>query len=150
MNFSKIIKLSYSIILIAAVVGFSFDNLKLKKETNNINPQSQNPWIAPKSADKEKNPLKGNASAVKEGKKLFTTYCVACHGDKGDGNGAAAAALNPKPKDLTSKEVQKQSDGAIFWKITTGNPPMLSFKTTLTDKQRWELVNYIREIKKKE
>ena len=106
-------------------------------------------WKAPKSADSMKNPLEGNSLAAHVGKNLFQTYCITCHGDKGEGNGPSAAGLNPKPADLVSKQVQKQSDGALFWKITTGNPPMLSWKYTLSKKQRWELVDYIRLLAKK-
>lgn len=106
-------------------------------------------WVAPKYVEKLKNPLAGNAAATKEGKTLFRTNCVTCHGDKGEGNGPSAATLNPKPKNLTSKVVQAQPDGAIFWKITTGKPPMLSWQQTLNEKQRWSLVNYIRELGKK-
>jgi mono/diheme cytochrome c family protein len=106
-------------------------------------------WIAPKSADSLKNPTAGNLHDAKEGKTIFQTYCVACHGDKGKGNGPSAAGLNPQPANLTLKRIQKQTDGAFFWKITTGKPPMLSWKYTLTKKQRWELVDYIRELAKK-
>ncbi len=106
-------------------------------------------WKAPKSADSMKNPLAKNLNAAKDGKNLFQTYCVTCHGDKGGGNGPSAAGLNPKPANLTLKRIQKQSDGALFWKITTGKPPMLSWKYTLSKKQRWELVDYIRELAKK-
>lgn len=106
-------------------------------------------WAAPKYVEKLKNPLAGNAQATKEGKTLFKTNCVTCHGDKGEGNGPSAATLNPKPGNLTSKQVQEQPDGAIFWKITTGKPPMLSWQQTLNEKQRWSLVNYIRELRKK-
>jgi mono/diheme cytochrome c family protein len=106
-------------------------------------------WVAPKSADNLKNPLAGKLEAAKDGKNIFQTYCVTCHGDKGKGNGPSAAGLNPKPADLTLKRVQKQSDGALFWKITTGKPPMVSWKYTLSNKQRWELVDYIRQLAKK-
>lgn len=106
-------------------------------------------WMAPENANKLMNPLKGNTKAIKEGKSLFTTYCVSCHGNKGEGNGVAAASLTPKPKNLTAKQVQDQTDGAIYWKITTGKPPMISWQSTLSDKQRWSLVNYIRELGKK-
>ena len=151
MNISRIVKIFYAVLLFVLVVGFSFDNNNnIVKSDNYNNPQSKNkPWIAPKSADKLKNPLKDNKEAAKEGKKLFSTYCVVCHGDKGEGNGSAAAALNPKPKNLTSSAVQKQTDGAIFWKITTGNSPMLSWESTLSKKQRWQLVDFIRQLKKK-
>ena len=106
-------------------------------------------WVAPSYADKLKNPLAGNMSVLKDAKNLFKTNCASCHGDKGEGNGPAAASLTPKPKNLTSAAVQKQSDGVLFWKITTGKSPMLSWKDALTEKQRWEIVNYIRQLKKK-
>ena len=106
-------------------------------------------WVAPKSADKVKNPLNDNAKATKDGKVLFANYCVSCHGPKGEGNGVAAASLTPRPKNLTAKQVQDQTDGALFWKITTGKPPMISWQAALSDKQRWSLVNYIRELGKK-
>jgi mono/diheme cytochrome c family protein len=118
------------------------------KEPVQIN-QPDSTWKAPNSANALKNPLSGNMKAARDGKKLFKLYCVTCHGNKGEGNGISAAALNPKPANLTLKRIQKQSDGAIFWKITTGNPPMVSWKYTLTKKQRWELVDFIRQLAKK-
>jgi mono/diheme cytochrome c family protein len=42
--------------------------------------------------------------------------------------------------------VQQQSDGALFYKITEGRGPMPSFKTTLTEQQRWDVVNHIRTL----
>jgi mono/diheme cytochrome c family protein len=123
------------------------------KSGTNKNEQSKQSkpatWEAPESANNLKNPLAGKLEAAKDGKNLFQTYCVTCHGDKGKGNGPSAAGLNPKPADLTLKRVQKQSDGAIFWKITTGNPPMVSWKFALSKKQRWELVDYVRQLGKK-
>lgn len=42
----------------------------------------------------------GNAE---KGKAQFVQNCAPCHGPAGKGDGAAAAALNPKPRDLTDK-----------------------------------------------
>jgi mono/diheme cytochrome c family protein len=36
-----------------------------------------------------------------DGKKMFETYCAACHGKEGRGNGPAAPALTKAPADLT-------------------------------------------------
>src|SRR3990172_5950839 len=36
-------------------------------------------------------------------KDLFAQQCAACHGPTGKGDSPAAAALNPKPADLTNK-----------------------------------------------
>ncbi|MEK6238012.1 MAG: c-type cytochrome, partial [Planctomycetales bacterium] len=36
------------------------------------------------------------------GHKLYVQHCAACHGEKGDGKGLAAAYLFPKPRDFSS------------------------------------------------
>ncbi|MFQ5445843.1 MAG: c-type cytochrome [Saprospiraceae bacterium] len=105
-------------------------------------------WVAPKSADALKNPFQGDEAAAAAGQQLFGAICFVCHGDKGKGDGINAAALARPPADLTSRRVQRQSDGALFWKITEGNPPMLRFKETLSEEQRWQLVSYVRKLPK--
>jgi mono/diheme cytochrome c family protein len=44
---------------------------------------------------------KGDAA---KGKVSFENTCVACHGPQGKGDGPAAAALDPKPKNLSDAE----------------------------------------------
>lgn len=106
------------------------------------------PWVAPKSADAIKNPLKGNSTATAEGKKLFAQMCAICHGNKGKGDGMAGMSLNPRPTNFTKESVQAQTDGAIYWKLTEGRAPMASYKAALKPNQRWQLVNYIRTFKR--
>lgn len=113
---------------------------------NNIDKNGN--WVAPSSANNLTNPLQDIARASREGENIFNQQCFTCHGTDGKGDGPAAVSLNPKPANLTSARVQNQSDGAIFWKITNGNSPMPSFKYALTKDQRWELVDYIRELGK--
>ncbi|GAB4372675.1 MAG: hypothetical protein Kow0042_16100 [Calditrichia bacterium] len=113
------------------------------------NPQERKEWVAAKWADTLKNPLQGNVAATEAGKKLFQTNCAVCHGETGKGDGIAAQGLEPKPKDLSSRKVQEQTDGALFWKITTGNLPMASYKEIFSEEQRWQLVNYIRILGEK-
>jgi len=103
-------------------------------------------WIAPKSANDLKNPFKDDPASVALGQQLFSTICFVCHGNKGKGDGINAPSLAKKPADLTSARVQRQSDGILFWKISEGNPPMLSFKESLSEEQRWAVVNYIRKL----
>lgn len=108
--------------------------------------QQKTNWIAPEWADTLKFPFTNNSNTEQKGKILFEKLCTACHGNAGKGDGAAGVALKPRPQDLTSAMVQKQTKGAIFWKITTGRSPMASYKTVLTDDQRWQLVSYIRKL----
>jgi mono/diheme cytochrome c family protein len=106
--------------------------------------RAQEEWKAPAEARNMKNPVKGVGNA----KKNVEINCVSCHGPTGKGDGPAAAALPPpKPADWTSAKVQGQTDGELFWKITNGRGAMPPWKH-LPEKDRWEIVNYIRTLKK--
>ena len=106
-------------------------------------------WVAPKYSSDLINPFKGKESATAEGKKIFNQMCVLCHGIYGKGNGEAGLSLEKKPANFLALNVMNQTDGAIFWKITQGNPPMVSYEGLLSEEQRWKLVNYIRELEKR-
>lgn len=41
-----------------------------------------------------------NPALIEKGKQLFQTTCSSCHGADGKGDGAAGAALNPKPRNF--------------------------------------------------
>lgn len=97
-------------------------------------------WVAPADATAKQNPLAGNAEAASGGKKLFLRSCAECHGE--DGAGIEDAA------NLQTQEVQKQTDGALFWKITNGNvkkgmPPF----ARLPETQRWQIISFVRTLK---
>ena len=109
---------------------------------------AQGAWEAPAAEKAKKNPLPADAKTIEQGKKVAQVNCVSCHGAKGKGDGAAAAALNPKPADWTSKKVQAESDGEIFWKLSTGRGAMPSWKF-LPENDRWALVRYIRSLAEK-
>ncbi len=120
----------------AAVVAASFLGL-------GATAWAQGAWEAP-AAEKAKKSPGGNAA---NGKKLADTNCVSCHGASGKGDGAAAAALNPKPADWTSAKVQGETEGELFWKISNGRGPMPPWKH-LSEKDRWDLVSYVKSLKK--
>jgi mono/diheme cytochrome c family protein len=118
------------------------------KGTSNWETKLPGPWVAPASANDVPNPRKDNPASVTEGKTIYAKYCVVCHGTSGKGDGVAAAGLQVPPADHSSAKIQAQTDGAIYWKVTTGRSPMPGFKSTLTDEQRWDLVDYIRTLAK--
>lgn len=87
---------------------------------------------------------------IAKGKATFTSTCAPCHGDKGHGDGPAAVALNPKPRDYT-KDALKNGDRPedIFKTLTEGlkNTQMVSF-AHLPEADRWALVYYVLELRK--
>ena len=102
-------------------------------------------WRAPPAAANRPNPVAGNANATALGEKLFVANCLTCHGPEGHGDGPGAAALEKKPADLPKRIKETgEKDGELFWKISEGRAPMITWKTQLSETQRWELVNYIR------
>lgn len=108
---------------------------------------AQGKWAAPPEAKNVKNAVAKSDKVIADAKKIAEANCVACHGAKGVGDGAAAAALPVKPANWTTPAVQGETDGEIFWKITTGRGPMPPWKH-LAEKDRWALVHYIRTFKK--
>jgi mono/diheme cytochrome c family protein len=104
--------------------------------------QQDSRWQAPAEAAARTNPLATRPEATAGGAKLFKRNCVECHGQSGMG------LANKHSADLHLPVVQKQSDGALFWKITNGNVDrgMPSF-SRLPELQRWQLVLYLRTFR---
>jgi len=57
------------------------------------------------------------AAAVTEAATIWQTRCTTCHGAAGKGDGAAAVALTPKPRDLSSATWQGTVTDAHIEKI---------------------------------
>jgi len=91
----------------------------------------------------------GDANA---GKAVYQLKCVGCHGEKGDGKGPAAELLVPQPRDFTSgiykirtTAGKAPSDQDLFKVITDGMPgTSMPSWAVLPDKERWNLVAYIK------
>jgi len=103
-------------------------------------------WKAPDETNEKNSPVPVSAEVEAKGGKLYDQYCRTCHGETGLGDGAAGSGLDPKPANFHRGSVQGQSDGTLFYKISTGRGPMPSFKNSLSEEQRWQLVAYIRKL----
>lgn len=103
-------------------------------------------WKAPPTVVHRPNPVPANANTLAMGQKLFVNNCVICHGPSGRGDGPGAAALEKKPADLVERIKTGETDGELFWKISEGRSPMLSWKGSMSETQRWTLVNYIKSL----
>jgi mono/diheme cytochrome c family protein len=103
------------------------------------------PWIIPGAEKMRKNPLTTSAAALNAAKAIYDQKCTDCHGDTGKGDGSEAMMYDPTPANLTeAAHINKLTDGEIYYQITEGRKPMPSFKTKLTEEQRWQLVILVR------
>jgi cbb3-type cytochrome c oxidase subunit III len=98
-------------------------------------------------AAKLKNPVAADPASVEDGKKLYSRHCASCHGPAGKGDGGMALS-GGTPANLTDETWDHgSSDGEIFVVIRDGtSTDMESYKDKLTEKQIWNLVNFIRSI----
>jgi len=88
-----------------------------------------------------------------QGKKVYQTYCMGCHGVKGDGQGPAAGFLNPKPRNFISGEYRFSSrpsgdvptDQDLFRTITEGlHGSSMPAWNLMPESDRWAVVAYLK------
>lgn len=87
-----------------------------------------------------------------KGKEIFQTNCATCHGPEGKGDGPAAAALSPKPRNLSDAEyVSKLSNEHLFKVISEGgasvgkSPMMAAWGGILSENDILNVIAYIRK-----
>ena len=105
-------------------------------------------WLSPAASGAKKNPIAPTPDSIAAGQKIYSKTCAMCHGKSGDADGPAVIELNIHPAKLSDPQLQTESDGALFWKITTGKKPMPAYGKRLSETDRWNLVNYVRTLPK--
>lgn len=100
---------------------------------------------APPLAASLLNPVAASATSTARGRDLYLANCAACHGVGGSGDGLTAAGLVPGPGDLATS-VPGLTDGELAYLIASGTVAtrMPAFSITLSEHDRWDLVNYLR------
>jgi mono/diheme cytochrome c family protein len=94
------------------------------------------------------------ADPVAEAQEIYTNRCTVCHGATGKGDGDGSAALDPKPRDFTSADWQKEVTDEHLNKIivyggaAVGKAPTMPANPDLDAKPEVvaELVKHIRSL----
>jgi len=88
-------------------------------------------------------------SDYSEGKALYEEKCMICHGQNGKGDGPAAAALSPPPKDFNRPEFwnQKDVDQVIINQVKKGKGAMPAF--SLSDDEIKAIIGFMSKTFKK-
>ncbi len=88
-----------------------------------------------------------SSNAIAEtGADTFKARCAPCHGATGAGD--TTMGKNLKLHDLSSADVQKQTDDELATTITKGKGRMPAYGTKLTKEQIGDVVKFIRSLKK--
>jgi len=92
-----------------------------------------------------KSPLTANAETVDNGKKMYTIYCISCHGKNGDGNGVLVQ--REKFSGIPNFKDRAITEGSIYHVIMYGRGIMGSHSSQLTRKERWQVVHYVEKLR---
>jgi mono/diheme cytochrome c family protein len=103
-------------------------------------------WIVPDDQKAIAAPFKFTPEMQKQGEQIYLKNCQSCHGLPGKDNWAK---LTPPPGDLAKDKAQKQADGEIFYRITTGKVPMPEFRNIIPEDERWWVIAYLRTFNPK-
>jgi mono/diheme cytochrome c family protein len=90
-------------------------------------------------------PPKKTPELLKKGQEVFKLNCVACHGEKGLGDGPAAVALDPKPRSFAKDKFKNgEKPEQVFKTISEGitGTPMVAYGH-LPEADRWALVYHV-------
>ena len=107
------------------------------------------PPPSPEAARDLVNPLAGqaeDAATLAAGRTYYGYYCVACHGDRGDGRGPVGESFDPAPPDLAGAKVRAYTDGQLLRAMltSTGHQPVLP--RVIRPEHRWPLVLHVRKL----
>lgn len=95
------------------------------------------------------NPVAASPSSLARGEFLFKAHCAVCHGEDGKGDGPVAAYFQPPASevaDLTEPRIVKHEDSLMYSIITKGFQGMPSLAENLTPRERWDVINYLRQL----
>ncbi len=124
-----------------------------------VGPEGETGWLDPTEYPPErgyvvppidpKTVLTSNPELLSRGTTLFQQNCSPCHGQTGEGNGPAAAALNPRPRNFT--QANGWTNGyrltEIYKTLTEGikGTGMASYNY-LAGRDRMALVHYVQSL----
>jgi len=93
-----------------------------------------------------------SADVIAKGKAIFLAKgtCFTCHGEGGKGDGVAAAALDPGPRNFTNPQFAKmRTPGEMMWILKNGSPgtamvPVIP--SQINEEEGWQVIAFERSL----
>ncbi len=151
---------------IEAYVDYRFpDSLTSLQAPENSIPRGYIPYAYPNTnegyelAGKQlSNPYEVSEKQIKEGKKLYTSFCAHCHGPKGKGEGSITNAIygavpsyvDEIPNRRGNRSMSQLSEGHIYHTIMFGLNAMGPHSSLIREQDRWKIVSYVLTLQGKD
>ncbi|HMB61541.1 MAG TPA: cytochrome c [Eudoraea sp.] len=137
-------------------VGFLPDNSEALHPVENTIPRGYSPYefandIEGKELSRAKlSPLDSLQSAANlaKGRELYDIYCAICHGPKGDGQGNLVKREKILGVPNYNDAARNISVGSTYHVIYYGLNSMGSYAVQLNHQERWQVAEYVMELKK--
>jgi len=147
-------KILFALLAVGFVAGSAWAQEEKKPEATAPAQPGAAPATAPSQAVTitpedvaRKNPVRLTQHSVARGKKTFASQCVLCHGTKGDGTGELVEEMKINPPDFTKPDTpKKRTDGEWFAIIGQGEGAMPGQGGRMKEREKWDLVNYLRSL----
>lgn len=97
------------------------------------------------------NPLKSDSVAdLKAGAALYVNNCAFCHGYANNSTSKTANGLYRRPPVIAKEDWSEDADGLVYWFIDKGVKltGMPSYGKTLSEKEIWQIVLFIKNMRK--
>jgi mono/diheme cytochrome c family protein len=95
--------------------------------------------------DSLQSPIPVSEERLKKGETSYKLYCAICHGDAGDGMGTLVK--NEKFLGVPNYKDREITEGSIYHVIMYGRNMMGSHASQITEKERWEVVQYVEHLR---
>ena len=91
------------------------------------------------------NPYASDPNAAERGHRLYDTFCLVCHGARGQGDGPLVPLI-PNPPAYTSDRVRAMPAGRLFHVVTFGSGRMPAYRSQVPVDDRWLIVSYVQTL----
>jgi cytochrome c oxidase cbb3-type subunit 2 len=83
-----------------------------------------------------------------EGKQIYVSHCLTCHGCAGNGLGTYGGTLIVTPANFKQDPFRTMPDDQWFWHVSEGiqGSVMPPWRQSLTVNQRWNVIHYIQQV----
>lgn len=92
------------------------------------------------------NPVAATPESLARGEEMYMRFCAPCHGPDGSGSTGYVVDNGMVPMPVTSPTATAHTDGMIYGLIMVGRGIMPAYGHRMTYRDRWHVVNYVRQL----